>query len=253
MSRSKIVLALAAALFALPLTGFAQENPADETAPAEEAPEAVEEEESMFSWNAALTSDYVFRGVSQTDEDPALQGGFDLALAHGWYAGVWGSNVDFGDGGPDVEIDTYIGWNHDLTDEWNLDLMLNRYNYIGEDDEFGDGDYNELIGALAWSEIVTLTVGYTNDVYGLSENGWYYGLGGSFELPGGFGLDVGVGRSTFADVTEIEDYTDWSIAVNPDFGPVNVAAGWYDTDSNGEYNFGDTADGRFVLTFSIEG
>ena len=254
MSPSRLMLALAAALFALPLTGFAQENPADETAP--EEPAAIgeaEEEESMLSWNAALTSDYVFRGVSQTDEEPALQLGLDLTFDHGWYAGVWGSNVDFGDGGPDVEIDTYIGWNHDIDDEWNLDVMINRYNYIGEDDEFGDGDYNELIGALAWSETITLTLGYTNDVYGLSEDGWYYGLGGAFELPGDFGLDVGIGHSTFDEATEIEDYTDWSIAVNRDFGPVNVAAGWYDTDSSGDYNFGEVADGRFVLTLSIEG
>jgi uncharacterized protein (TIGR02001 family) len=251
MTHRNLKLAIAAALFALPLTAFAQENPADETTIEEATP--VEEEESMFSWNAALTSDYVFRGVSQTDEEPALQLGADLAFDNGFYIGAWGSNVDFGEGSPDIELDTYIGWNHDLSDTWNLDLMLTRYNYLGEDDDFGDGDYNELIGALAYDEMLTFTVGYTNDVYNLSENAWYYAVAGSWELGGGFGLDAGIGRSTFADATEIEDYTDWQLSVNRDFGPVNIAAGWYDTDSNGEYNFGDTADGRFVLTLSIEG
>lgn len=249
MSHTKLTLALAAALSLLPLTAFAQENPADESA----VEDVGAEEESIFSWNAALTSDYVFRGVSQTDEEPALQLGADLNFDSGFYIGAWGSNVDFGDGGPDVEIDTYIGWNHDLTDEWNLDVMLNRYNYIGEDDEFGDGDYNELITALAWNEMLTFTLGYTNDVYALGENGWYYGLGGAWEVGNGFNLGAGVGRSTFDNDTGIEDYTDWQLTIDRDFGPVNIAAGWYDTDSNGEYNFGDTADGRFVLTFSIEG
>ncbi len=251
MTHHTLTLALAAALFALPLTAFAQENPADETAIEEEA--AVEEAESPFTWNAALTSDYVFRGVSQTDEEPALQLGADYAWDNGFYVGVWGSNVDFGDGSPDIEIDTYIGWNHDLSESWNLDVMLNRYNYIGEDDDFGDGDYNELIGTLAWNEMLSFTLGYTNDVYGLSEDGWYYAVGGSWELGAGWGLDAGVGRNVFANATEIEDYTDFSIAVNRDFGPVNIAAGFYGTDSNGDYNFGEIAENRFVVTFSIGG
>lgn len=246
MNHKKLSLALAAALFALPLTAFAQDD-------AVKADAVTEEKESMFSWNAAVTSDYVFRGVSQTDEEPALQLGADLNFDNGIYVGVWGSNVDFGDGSPDIEIDTYIGWNHDLTDTWNLDLMLNRYNYIGEDDDFGDGDYNELIGALAWNEMITLTVGYTNDVYGLDENGYYYGLGGSWEIGGGVTLDVGFGLNQFDEDTGVEDYNDYSVSVNRDFGPVNAAIGFYGTDADGEFNFGETADNRFVLTLSIGG
>src|SRR3990167_415732 len=106
----------------------------------------------MFSWNAALATDYMFRGVSQTDGEASLQLGADLAFDNGIYVGVWGSNVDFGAGGPDIELDTYIGWNVDLSDRWNLDLMLNRYNYIGEQDGYGSIDYNELIGILALDE-----------------------------------------------------------------------------------------------------
>lgn len=247
MKSSKRSLALAAALFAVPLAGLAQENPADETAVAEE------EEESIFSWNAALTSDYVFRGVSQTDEEPALQLGADLNFDNGFYVGAWGSNVDFGDGGPDIELDTYLGWNHDLSDAWNLDLMLTRYNYLGEDDDFGDGDYNELIATLTWSEMLAFTAAYTNDVYGLDETGLYYAVAGSWEVGNGFALDAGVGRSLFDAATEIEDYTDWSLAVSRDFGPVNIALGYYGTDSNGDWNFGEAADDRVVLTFSIGG
>ena len=46
-----------------------------------------------FSANVALTSDYIFRGISQNESDPAIQGGFDVAHTSGIYAGVWGSNV----------------------------------------------------------------------------------------------------------------------------------------------------------------
>ncbi|PRH82702.1 TorF family putative porin [Arenimonas caeni] len=232
--------ALAAALLALPLAATAQD-------------EAAEEEESMFSWNAALTSDYMFRGASQTDGEAALQLGADLNFDNGFYVGVWASNVDFGTGGPDVEVDTYIGWNTDLGERVNLDLMLNRYNYLGEQDGYGAIDYNEFIGTLTLDETWSFTLGYTNDVYALDDDGFYYGLGGSFDVGMGWGLDVTVGHSTFGSSTGYEDYSDFSVGVNRDFGPVNVAVGYYGTDSAGDDNFGDTADNRFVVTFSIGG
>jgi len=243
---TKLSLALAAALFALPLTAFAQDEvAADEV--------AAEEETSIFSWNAAIASDYVFRGVSQTDEEAALQLGADLNFDSGLYVGVWASNVDFGSGGPDLEVDTYIGWNTDLTDAWNLDLMLTRYNYLGEQDGFGDGDYNEFISTLAFNETYSFTFGYTNDVYNLDDDGFYYAVAGSWELGSGVGLDVGLGRSTFASSTGFDDYTDWSVAVNRDFGWVNAALGFYGTDASGDDNFGDAGGNRFVLSLSIGG
>jgi uncharacterized protein (TIGR02001 family) len=217
------------------------------------AAQAQDEDESPFSWNAAVTSDYVFRGASQTDENPALQLGFDFQLGGGFYVGAWASNVDFGTGGPDVEVDTYIGWNHDLSDEWNFDLMLNRYNYLGERSWYGSSDYLELLGSVTYNEMLTFTIGYSNDVWALDEDGWYYGVAGAFEIGNGFNLDVGVGHSTFDNNTGVEDYTDWTIGINRDFGPVNAGLHYHDTDSNGDYNFGDLGDGRVVLTFSIGG
>lgn len=244
LNKKTLSLALTAALFALPMVSLAQDG-------AEEA--AAEEESSIYSWNAAIATDYMFRGVSQTDGEAALQLGADLNFDNGFYVGVWGSNVDFGEGSPDVELDTYIGWNHDLTERLNLDLMVNRYNYIGEADDYGAADYNEFIGALTLDEAYTFTLGYTNDVYALGETGMYFGLGGSWELPHAIGLDVAVGRSTFDEATGYEDYSDFSISFNKDFGPVNAAIGYYGTDADGDVNFGDAADNRFMLTLSIGG
>lgn len=242
ITKKLLPLALLAALTALPLAAAAQDEA------------AAEEEASIFSWNAAVTSDYMFRGASQSNEDPAVQLGADLNFDNGFYAGVWSSTVDFGDQGtPDVELDTYIGWNKDLSDRWNLDLQLVRYNYIGEADDYGTIDYNELLVALALDETYTFTVGYTNDVYALDDDGMYFGVGGSWTLPYDWGLDVNVGRSTFGNSTGVEDYSDFSISFNKDFGPVNAAIGYYGTDASGDDNFGELADNRFVLTFSIGG
>src|SRR3546814_12414933 len=64
-----------------------------------------------FAANVALGTDYVFRGISQTDEEPTVQGGFDWSHDSGIYLGIWGSNVDFDDGDEaHLETDIYGGW-----------------------------------------------------------------------------------------------------------------------------------------------
>jgi hypothetical protein len=77
--------------------------------------QAVAGDEFEISGNVALVSDYRFRGISQTDEDAAIQGGFDASFEPGFYVGTWASSVDFG-GGNDTGslrhhgIDYYAGW-----------------------------------------------------------------------------------------------------------------------------------------------
>jgi uncharacterized protein (TIGR02001 family) len=245
MTARKLSLALAFALFALPMAAFAQD--ADESMAGEE--EAVEEE-SNFSWNAAVTSDYVFRGISQTDRKPAFQAGVDYSFGDsGWYVGLWGSNVDFGEGTPDIEVDAYVGWNADVTDSTNFDIQLVRYSYFGEDeDTFGHIDYNELIGAVTWNEMVTLTAAYTNDYANTDINSWYVGLAGEWEVGDAFVFSAGVGRSEFGE--DSDGYTDWNLGVSRQFGPVNAALNYYDTNIDID---GARLSDAVVLTLSIEG
>src|SRR5688572_16866643 len=122
MKPVKLSIALAAALLAMPFVSFAQDA----------TPAAAEEEEASFplSLTLAATTDYVFRGVSQTGGEPAFQAGLTYSAPFGLYAGVWGSNVDFGGTGG-FETDYYVGWNTDLSDTWNLDLGATRYTYSG--------------------------------------------------------------------------------------------------------------------------
>lgn len=84
-----------------------------------------------FSFNAAVASDYVFRGVSQTDEEPAIQAGADVSFG-AFYAGVWASNVDFGDG-TDAEFDLYGGVLVSAGG-FDLDFGVIGYHYIGAPD-----------------------------------------------------------------------------------------------------------------------
>ncbi len=121
------------------------------------------------SWNAAVTSDYVFRGVSQTQENPAISAGVDLTNG-AFYAGAWASNVDFGDDS-DAEVDLYGGWRPEVAG-WALDLGGVAYLYTGQPDG-ADYDYVEL-KAAASRAVGPATVGaavyYSPDFFGASED-----------------------------------------------------------------------------------
>lgn len=206
-------------------------------------------DEGGLSWNAAVTSDYRFRGVSQTDEKPALQLGVDYGFANGVYVGGWASNVDFGDS-TEAEVDTYIGWNRDLADSVNLDLQLVRYNYINEPADT-DYAYAEFIGKLTFNDQYGVELGYTNDYYNADLDSLYTAVDGSWELRNGFNLTAAAGY-TMVSGSDNDDYADFSVGVNRDFGPVNASLNYVGTDSHGKVNFGETADETVVLTIGAE-
>ena len=115
------------------------------------------------NWSATVSgvSDYTFNGVSQTQNDPALQVGLDKAFDSGLYAGTWASNVDFG-GDTNLEWDFYVGRYQMLTETVSVDYGIAYYSYHGASDS-SDGNYPELYTKF----------GYASD-YGASElNFWY--------------------------------------------------------------------------------
>ncbi len=76
------------------------------------------EDSSFYGWSqsasVALTTDYVWRGISQTNNDPAIQGQFDLSHESGFYIGAWASNVEFADGSKtSLELDAYAGFSRE--------------------------------------------------------------------------------------------------------------------------------------------
>ena len=91
-----------------------------------------------LSANASVTSNYLWRGMEQTDGGPAIQGGLDYSNESGFYAGTWASNVDFGDDA-DFEIDFYAGFGGAMG-EWEYDVGYILYMYPGTDDDVDAGE-----------------------------------------------------------------------------------------------------------------
>ncbi|MCR6687311.1 TorF family putative porin [Pseudoxanthomonas sp.] len=228
MKIAKLTLA-AALLSALPFAAFAQD-----------------EEASPLTWSVAGVSDYVWRGVSQTNEDPTLQAGLTYSHDSGFYVGTWGSGVDFGPGDPSVEIDGFVGYNVDFSDSVNFDVMLNRYMYP----DAGGLNFNELITKTTFADAYSLTVAYSDDFGGTDEDAWYFNAGGSWELPREFSLAAGVGYNMTDDALG-DDYVDWNIGVSKSWGLFTAGLAYVGTDGSGKDMFGDLGDDRVVLTLSL--
>jgi len=203
-----------------------------------------EEPASPVSWEISAVSDYLFRGASQTSEKAAVQGSLTWTSASGLYVGSFASNVDFGEDGPDVEVDYFVGYGFDASESVNIDVVLNRYTYPGA----SEMAYNELLTTATIAENWALSIGYTNDVWGSDTTGWYYGLSHDVALPNEFTLSANVGRSVFADSDVAKDCTDWGLAISRSFGMADVSLGYYGVDHPGHENFGRLADDRLMLS-----
>jgi uncharacterized protein (TIGR02001 family) len=122
--------------------------------------------EFTYQFNLAATSDYIFRGFSQSGRDPVMQGGMDITYGI-FYAGGWASGIDFG--GPpstgagedaEVEIDWYAG----VTPTWgpaSFDFGVIYYSYPGAGDRGGELDYVELKAGISGNIHQNLSTGLT--------------------------------------------------------------------------------------------
>jgi uncharacterized protein (TIGR02001 family) len=210
------------------------------------------------SANVALTTDYKFRGISQSDESAALQGGFDLNHESGFYVGAWASSVDFDTNGPccdgSLELDYYLGYGSGIGDtEFSYDVGVMAYTYPGDNGQ--DGDYNEIYGSIAWRD---LTVGavYSDDYYAETDEFTYLYAKYSYGLPWELSLDLHVGYNMLEEdggflATDEDAYTDYSVSVSRDFMGLNFAVAYVGTDLDDEDVFDtDWGDGAFIGTLS---
>ena len=83
------------------------------------------------SGNVALTTDYVWRGMTQNAEDPSISGGFDLETDMGFYLGTWAANVSGGTSS--IELDYYLGFSGAMTEDSGYDVGYISFTYPGND------------------------------------------------------------------------------------------------------------------------
>lgn len=212
---------------------------------------AVERDD--FSLFATLSSDYVFRGVSQTIEDPALQAGLAFEHASGWFAGIWGSTVDFPTNAlrqrpREVEIDLWVGYGFELGPHWGLALEARQYEYP-DDDPLFDYDYSELAVSVRRARSA-VSLSYSDEALGLDSPGAAVEATHRRELPWRLDLVGGVGYYDL-DGPLLGDYLFWSLTAGRTVGRFRLELGYFDTDDRGERIWGDLAGSRLVASLSV--
>jgi uncharacterized protein (TIGR02001 family) len=216
------------------------------------------EDEFAISGNIALTSDYRFRGISQSDESPAVQGGFDASFSPGFYIGTWGSSVDF-DNNEDydgsIEIDYYGGWKSAIGDtDFSIDVGYIYYDYPG--DTGADGDYQEFKVVGSWKALA-VSVYYSDDYYAGTDEAWYYSADYSqtlFTDELTLGLHLGYqqveeGEGFFS--SDEDGYTDYSVKLSYAVFGVSLSVAYVGADLDEDDVFGtDWAEDTAVFTIS---
>lgn len=233
------------------------------------APAAFADDEAPawggFTAGASLTSDYRFRGISNSNRDAAAQGYVQYDHSSGFFGNLWFSTIDFDDTSTydaSIEIDATLGYNYAFSEETTASIKAVYYWYADADTPAGlpDYDYFELIagvdhdfgpasvsGELAWGpdnfaetgDAVALTGGVTVPIMDT-----FLFFDGGLEASGHAGyqwLDVG------------EDYFFYDIGATASWGVISVDARWVGTDiDNADCGLPDTCEGGVVLSVSAD-
>lgn len=198
----------------------------------------------QVSGTAALTSDYVWRGSTQSDGDPAAQAGVKVS-SHGWYASGWGSNVSFKpDNGAHTEFDLVAGWSGALAKDWNVDINLTRYLYPGTGRRL---DWTEGSATLSWRQYAWLQLAHSSDALAGGHRGTYGQLGARLPLGQKLRLEAAVGHY-WLDAAQGPDYTHGQLSAIATLTPAwELRATVHDTDNAAGRLFPGAAGGRVEL------
>ena len=220
---------------------------------------------SPITYNVGVVSDYLFRGISQTHGQPALQGGIDYAHSSGLYLGAWASQItwvkDLYSSGR-TEIDVYGGYKNAFAGgDWNYDVGYIAYNYPGAGRAIpaspGVGglakpNTQEAYGAIGYKWLtakysVTTSKNFIgwqggSDLDKNTRGSGYLELNGNYDLGNGWTLIGHIGQQTVKGSTTSSvatgsirsaSYKDWKIGVSKDIGFGVVTLAYSDTDAPG--------------------
>jgi uncharacterized protein (TIGR02001 family) len=208
-----------------------------------------------LSAELTLTTDYVFRGVSQTMSAPALQGSLNVSHEIGFFAYVWGSNVDYvadgdPDDGADTEVDVLVGYSREISDRIAVTASWVRYSFPGMKDEIRY-DFHEWTGEVTVDDRYSVTVAWSPDVFGSGGSSLYYSASTVFDLPANLLLALELGRYDLRK-SYGESYDHAAASITGSLDPLRWTLGYHLTSGDAKTIFQEsTVAPEFVLSFSV--
>lgn len=217
-------------------------------AQAQDAAPTVKPEHEV-SFNAALASDYRYRGISQTRLKPALQGGVDYVNnPSGLYAGAWASTIKWtkdAGGGGNVEVDLYAGKRGALTSEISYDVGVLTYVYPSNGLAVS-ANTTEIYGQLSYGPAYMKYSHSTTNLFGFanSKNSGYLDIGANIEIDSGLILNLHAGHQSVKNNNSYA-YTDWKVGVTKDFGILSASLAVIGSNA-GKNAYASPANGKFL-------
>jgi len=207
------------------------------------------EDANPLSFNVSLTTDYRYRGISQSRLKPALQGGADYALPNGFYVGTWGSTISWikdagtiagvDTGSAPVEIDFYGGYKGEIQKDFTYDVGVLQYYYPGN--HLGNLAANantfEVYGALTFG---MFTAKYSHSLTNLfgsvdSKGSGYLDLSATIDAGNGFTVVPHIGHQKVKN-WDNGSYTDYSLTVSKDAAGFTWSGALVGTDAKDDPN-----------------
>ncbi len=222
------------------------------SAQAEEAAGAV-----TVTGSVAFTTDYLFRGVSQTSNNAAVQGAMTVGHESGLYFTAWGSSIANANGG--LELDTLLGF-AGKAGEVGYDVGVMRYNYPGANANNSgfEPDYNEVYASVS-AYGAKLGLNYSPEYY-LESDKFLYAFASYGTEVAGFGLFASVGLNTFDSAAMMsqslgttgsdDSYIDYKVAVSKSLGGVGFELAYAGSDIDEAECGGGLCEGTVVVTAS---
>jgi len=185
-----------------------------------------------FGGYVALTSDYVKRGVTQSEGDPALQLGAEFSFERGFFLGAWGSTIDI-DNGPsrqrDLEINYYAGYVHEVSELWLFSATAVAYVYPGQSGDV-DYSYQEYSVTGNFDDRVWIEIAYSPDLYDSGQSSTNIDLYAEWPLNNNWAIGAGAGHYDTSDLSG-KSFQYWQLGITKSLRWADVDLRFYDTDS----------------------
>ena len=199
-----------------------------------------------FSANVGLFNQYSFRGIDQSGEEAAVQGGFDWAHDSGFYIGTWASNVDFNDNDSVTEFDFYGGYTKEIQNGINLDPSMIGYTYPGAyaSSNYDYYEYSFGLGKSIGPVSFSTAINYSPEFFAKSGDATYWQGGLDYEfqeikISGHVGkqwidLETTYGAPDYVDYSVGASYAWQGFDLSVAYVDTDVDAGWNSTDQSGK-------------------
>jgi len=190
--------------------------------------------------NIAFVSDYVFRGFTQTDGGPAVQGGLTLTHESGGYASLWGSNVKFLESESEVvpedrahlEMDYSLGYGGELSGGWNYDANWVFFTYpnTGSELNYDAHEFTLKLGYKLQGTTLAAAYSYSPDDSGGKGKAHYYKVSTGYVAENGIGFNIEAGHKSYSDDEAGANYTHYLASISYSIGGVDLLLSYSDTD-----------------------